>query len=89
MIVINPTELRTNQKKYFDLAEKERVVVKRGLKLIELKVTSSISPSNDPYYDNLDNVYTLIDKIKQAKSDIENEETIKIQNPKKVWESIQ
>ncbi len=89
MIVINSTELRTHQKKYFDLAEIERVVVKRGRKLIELKVISSISPSDDPYYDNLDNVYTLTDKIKHAKSDIENGETIKIRNPKDVWESIQ
>ena len=38
MIVISPTELRTAQKKYFELAEKEQVIVKRGEKLIELVV---------------------------------------------------
>lgn len=30
MIVISPTELRTNLKKYLDLAKKERVVIQRG-----------------------------------------------------------
>ncbi len=38
MIVISPTELRTKQKKYLDLAEKEQVVIKRGSKLIHLVV---------------------------------------------------
>ena len=38
MIVISPTELRAEQKKYLDLAEVEQVIVKRGTKLIELVV---------------------------------------------------
>jgi hypothetical protein len=38
MIVISPTELRAEQKKYLDLAEKEDVVIKRGAKLIHLVV---------------------------------------------------
>ena len=38
MIVISPTELRAEQKKYLDLAEKEDVVIKRGSKLIHLVV---------------------------------------------------
>lgn len=38
MIVISPTELRAEQKKYLNLAEVEQVVVKRGSKLIELVV---------------------------------------------------
>ena len=42
MIVISPTELRNEQKKYFDLAEKERVFVKRGRKFIELAVSDKI-----------------------------------------------
>jgi len=68
MIVINPTELRANQRKYFDLAEKERVVIKRGRKLIELKVTESISPSNDPYYDIPENIMELKRRIDDVKS---------------------
>ncbi len=30
MIVISPTELRGNLKKYLDLAENERVIIQRG-----------------------------------------------------------
>lgn len=89
MIVINPTELRTNQKKYFDLAETEKVLVKRGRKLIELKVTESISPSNDPYFDNVENILKLFENIKNANIDIENNETTIIKDPKNIWESIQ
>jgi hypothetical protein len=38
MIVISPTELRAEQKKYLDMAEKDEVVIKRGSKLIYLQV---------------------------------------------------
>jgi hypothetical protein len=38
MVIISPTELRSEQKKYLDMAEKEDVVVKRGSKLIHLVV---------------------------------------------------
>lgn len=47
MIVISPTELRTKQKKYLDLAEKEQVVVKRGSKLIELVVKNQLITDED------------------------------------------
>ena len=47
MIVISPTELRTEQKRYLDLAEKEKVVVKRGTKLIELIVRERTVTDND------------------------------------------
>ncbi len=68
MIIISPTELRTYQKKYLDLAETERVVIKRGRNLIELKVTTSISPSNDPYFDDADNIAELMQRIKEAEN---------------------
>ncbi|KAA6349416.1 hypothetical protein EZS27_003129 [termite gut metagenome] len=52
MIVITLAELKTNQNKYFDLAEKEKVVVRRGGKIIELvlsdEVSTNLSPSADP-----------------------------------------
>lgn len=38
MIVVSPTELRANQKKYLDLAGVEQVFIKRGDQLIELVV---------------------------------------------------
>jgi len=69
MKVITPTELRANQKMYFDLAEHERVVIKRGKKLIELVVSDSISPSpsNDEWFDNPENIKELKERIKEHK----------------------
>jgi len=42
MIVISPTKLRNEQKKYFEIAEKESVVIKRGDKFIHLIVQESL-----------------------------------------------
>ena len=47
MIVISPTELRAEQKKYFELAEKEQVIVKRGSTLIELVVKQRVISAED------------------------------------------
>jgi len=51
MIVISPSELRGNLKKYLDMAEKECIVIQRGKKeTFELRKTERIS--EDPYFDN-------------------------------------
>jgi len=47
MIVISPTELRNEQKKYLELAEKEKVVIKRGNKLIHLVVSDRVITEED------------------------------------------
>ena len=47
MIVISPTDLRNEQKKYLELAEKETVVVKRGNKLIHLVVSDQVITDED------------------------------------------
>lgn len=47
MIIISPTDLRNEQKKYLELAETERVVVKRGNKLIHLVVTDRMISDED------------------------------------------
>jgi hypothetical protein len=47
MIVISPTDLRNEQKKYLDLAEREKVVVKRGNKLIHLVVSDRVITDED------------------------------------------
>ena len=47
MIVISPTELRNEQKKYLDIAEKEVVVIKRGDKLIQLIVKERLITDED------------------------------------------
>jgi len=39
MVIVSSKEFRDNQKKYFDLAEEEKVLVKRGKKYINLFVT--------------------------------------------------
>lgn len=47
MIVISPTDLRNEQKKYLDLAETEDIVVKRGNKLIHLVVSDRVISDKD------------------------------------------
>lgn len=69
--VISPSEFKQNQKKFFDLAETERVVIKRGKKLFELVVTpfieTSVSPSNDPWYSDPHNLAELDRRIAEHK----------------------
>jgi hypothetical protein len=47
MIIITPTELRTQQRKYLELAEKEQVMIKRGEILIELVVKQRTVTNSD------------------------------------------
>ena len=39
MVIVSTREFRDKQKKYFDLAEEEKVLIKRGKKFINLYVT--------------------------------------------------
>lgn len=47
MIVISPTDLRNEQKKYLEMAETEAVVIKRGNKLIHLVVRDRVITDED------------------------------------------
>ena len=47
MIIISPTDLRNEQRKYLELAETERVVVKWGNKLIHLVVSDRAITDED------------------------------------------
>jgi hypothetical protein len=47
MIVISPTKLRNEQKKYLEIAEKEAVSIKRGDKLIHLMVKERLITDED------------------------------------------
>lgn len=47
MVIISPTDLRNEQKKYLEMAEKETVVVKRGNKLIHLVVRDRVITDED------------------------------------------
>lgn len=79
MIVISTTEFRDNQKKFLDLAEVQRVFIKRKNQFLELVprgsiIPESVSPSNDPYFDNPQNVEDILKSIEQAK----NGQTVKL-----------
>ena len=67
MIIISPTELRTEQKKYLELAEKETVIVKRGAKLIELVVRERTITDGD-----VKNSMSLKEVKKQVHDHIDN-----------------
>ena len=73
MIVISSREFRENQKKFLDLAETQRVVVKRrGGKYTELvncgdSIPENPSPSNDPYFDDPRNLQALLRAMQQVK----------------------
>jgi len=83
MIVISPSELRGNLKKYLDLAEKELVVIQRGKKeTFELRKTERIS--EDSFFDNPKN----IEAIEQGIADIKGGRYKTLDPDKSVWENI-
>jgi len=64
MIVINSREFRENQKKYFDLVDKnERVLIKRKDKTYEL--TSEIK--NDRFFDNPEIQEKILNSVQSLK----------------------
>lgn len=72
MIVITAREFRENQKKFFDLAEIQRVIIKRKNQFLELVprgsvIPDSVSPSNDPYFDARRNIEDIEKADQQAK----------------------
>lgn len=72
MIVVSSREFRDNQKKFFDLAEKERVVIKRKSQFMELvprgkTIPESVSPGNDPYFDDPRNIEAILKASQQVK----------------------
>lgn len=72
MIVISSREFRENQKKYFDLAQIQRVIIKRKDQFLELvshgnSIPESVSPSNDPFFDDPRNIEEILKASKEAK----------------------
>jgi len=66
MVVISPTELRNNFKKYFDIAHKERVIIQRGAaEIFELVKRERIE---DGYFENPENVKAIRKSLEQAKA---------------------
>jgi hypothetical protein len=68
MLVISSREFRDRQKKYFELAKVDRVIVKRNNEFIELvpmgnSIHENPSPSRDPYFDDPGNLAELKRRI--------------------------
>ena len=88
MQVITTREFRENQKKYFDLAERERIISKRGKKSVELRVNEklddSLSPSKDIWFENPDN----IDVILRGLEDVKQGNVTKVEDLKNIWANI-
>lgn len=79
MQIITAREFRANQKKYFDLAEKEVVLIARkNKKPIALSVASD---TDIPSIEELD-------AIQRGLDDIRNGRTIRIENVDDIWGSI-
>ena len=83
MIVISPSELRGNLKKYLDMAENERIIIQRGKsEMFELKKTERIS--EDPYFDNPKN----IEAIEEGLADIKAGKFTTLDPKKTLWENL-
>ena len=72
MLVISSRTFRESQKKYFDLAKRERIIIKRKDEFLELVPRGNVipdnpSPSNDPWFNNPMNIEALNHSIAQAK----------------------
>lgn len=79
MIVVTSKEFRENQKKFLDLAEVQRVIIKRKKQFVELVprgnvIPESVSPSNDPYFDDSRNVEAIL----KAGEQVRNGQTVKL-----------
>lgn len=79
MIVVTSKEFRENQKKFLDLAEVQRVIIKRKKQFVELVprgnvIPESVSPSNDPYFDDGRNVEAIL----KAGEQVRNGQTVKL-----------
>lgn len=79
MIIVSSREFRDNQKKFFDLAEVQRVIIKRKKQFLELVprgnvIPENVSPSKDSYFDNSRNIADIDMGIQQA----EEGKTIKL-----------
>jgi PHD/YefM family antitoxin component YafN of YafNO toxin-antitoxin module len=95
MIEITSTELRKNIGKYLDLAKekKEPVLVRyRDKGVFTLTFTdepekgqpSAVNEQHDTYFEQPE----VLESIRKGKADIEAGQSITINDPDKIWESI-
>jgi antitoxin YefM len=82
MLVISSREFRDNQKKYLDLVDKQKqIVVRRGKDKAYL-----LTPISE--IDRMSVNPELIRIAQEAEQEFKDGKTIRIQDPKNIWDSI-
>ena len=85
MRIISTREFRENQKSYFDMAEKERVIIHRGKNRKPVLLTPIEEGDETILYFSDPNVLA---SIKQGIDDVRNGRITIIKDLKNIWESI-
>ena len=70
MRIISMQEFNAKQLIYLNLAETEQVIIQEGKKLVELVVKEKLenpSPSNDPWFDDPENMKKVLRGIQEWK----------------------
>jgi len=85
MRIITTREFRENQKSYFDMAEKERVIIHRGKNRKPVLLTPiEESEETDLYFSDPN----VLASIKQGIEDVRTGKITTIKDLKNIWESI-
>lgn len=85
MRIITTREFRENQKNYFDLAEKERVIVHRGKNKKPVLLTPiEESEESDIYFSN----HNVIASILRGIEDLKEGRLTGIKDTKNIWPDI-
>lgn len=85
MKIITTREFRENQKSYFDLAEKERVIIHRGKNRKPVLIsTLDEGEVSDIYFSDP----SVIASIKQGIEDVRQGRVTTIKNLKEIWANI-
>lgn len=79
MIVVTSREFRDHQKKFLDLARKQRVIIKQKNEYLEIiprgeTIPENPSPSKDPYFDDPRNIEAIL----KASEQVRNRQTVKL-----------
>ncbi|MDD4968278.1 MAG: prevent-host-death protein [Paludibacter sp.] len=85
MRIITRTEFRENQKSYFDLAEKERIIIHRGNNRKPVLLTPiEKSEETDIYFTDP----AVMASIRQGIEDVKNGKVTTIKDLKNIWADI-
>lgn len=85
MKIISTREFRDNQKSYFELAERERVIIHRGKNKKPVLLTPiEESSESDLYFSDSD----VLESIRRGIEDAKAGRTTRIKDPKDIWGSI-